>query len=193
MTDTKTKTAVTKSTVKVNPTILCLGDSLVDIVFNQKSATFIGIRSNTECRMNKTNNPHYGKVRKIGYWGGMVCDIYENGVQRKADKEGLNVEFKAQELKWGHHWRGHKSIIEHKGSFYLQIRVENPIKTVYVWNDGKDTPLTKDEIAEIKEFFPPKREGASQPAEDKIVYRTVKVENITEFSMNGVRFVLNHK
>jgi hypothetical protein len=183
-----TKEKETGRLVKYEPAIVCGPVGLVDVIFNQKSATFLSVVSNTECRMNKTGNPYYGLVRKVQKFTGMVGDQYEKGVQKKADKEGLDVEFKAQPLRWGEHWRGHESIIYHNGKFYLQVRVLQSNNVEYQWNDG--TPLTEKEELAIREFFPQKKEGTRQPAEEKVIYRTVSVENITEVRMMGIRFVV---
>ncbi len=177
-----------KTVVKPIPTILFSDISLIETCMLQKGTTFAEVHSVTDPRMNKTGNRFLGSVEKLGRMNVCFGDNYEAGVQRKADKEGLDTEFKAQPLKWGQHYRDSAFVIEHKGKFYLQCRVLQSHEVEYRWiESGK--PLSEADVAEMKTFFPPKREGSRQPAEDKVIYRTVKVENIKQIQMYGVRFL----
>jgi len=183
------KTAVTsKTVVKSIPTILFSDESLIQTCLLQKGTTFASVDSITEPRMRKTGNRFLGLVAKHQTFQVCFGDDYETGVQRKADQEGLDIEFVAQPLKWGRHYRDSKFVIEHKDNFYLQCRVLKSNAVEYRWIES-GIPLTADEVAELKTFFPQKKEGERQPAEDKVIYRTVKVGNLTEIRMFGVRFL----
>ena len=183
------KTEVTKTVVKTSkPTILFSDLSLIETCLLQKGTTFASVDSITDPKMRKTGNRFLNQVLKHQTFQVCFGDDYESGVQRKADKEGLDVEFKAQPLKWGQHYRDSKFVIEYNGNFYLQCHVLKSNAVDYRWIES-GTPLTADEVAELKTFFPPKKEGEVQPAEDKVIYRTVKVGNITEIRMLGVRFL----
>jgi hypothetical protein len=182
------KTAVTgKTVVKSIPTILFNDESLIATCLLQKGTTFAGIDSITDPKMRKTGNRFLGAVDKIQTMEVQTGDFYERGVQKKADQEGLDVQFVAQPLKWGKHYQDSAFVIEHKGNFYLQCRVLNSSSVIYRWRES-GIDLTDAEVAELKTFFPPKREGTRQPAEDKVIYRTIKVCNLVELRMYGVRF-----
>ena len=184
----KTLVDVEKTVVKGTPTILFSDASIIATCMLQKGTTFASVDSITNPRMNKTGNPYIGRVVKFQTFQVCFGDDYEAGVQRKADKEGLDVVFKAQPLKWGTHYNGSAFVIEHKGEFYLQCRVLKSNEVEYRWAESGN-PLTEAEVVDLKSFIPPKKEGERQPAEDKVIYRTVKVGNITEIRMWGVRFM----
>lgn len=177
-----------KTVVKPTPTILFSNESLVATCLVQKGMTFAEISSVTAPKMKKTGNRFIGQVGKYQTMNVGFGDDYEKGVQRKADKEGLDIEFKAQPLKWGKHYRDSKFVIEHKGNYYLQCRVLRSDDVEYRWLES-GTPLTDAEVTELKSFIPPKKEGTRQPATDKVIYRTIKIPNITEIRMHGVRFL----
>jgi hypothetical protein len=187
-TEMDTKVTENKVVVKGTPTILFSDESLIATCLLQKGTTFASVDSVTDPRMNKTGNPFIGRVLKHQTFQVCFGDDYEAGVQRKADKAGLDVIFEAQPLKWGSHYQNSKFVIEHKGQFYLQCRVLKSNTVEYRWATS-GTPLTDAEVVELKRFIPDKAEGTRQPAEDKVIYRTVKIENITEIRMWGVRFV----
>jgi len=188
MSETETKTAVThKSVVKTIPIILFSDMSLVETCLLQRGTTFAEVSSVTIPKMNKTGNDMYGLIEKYGRMNVVIGDDYEKGVQRKADNEDIDVKFVAQPLKWGQHYKDSKFVIEHKGNFYLQCRILKSHDVEYRWIES-GTPLTEAEVVEMKKFFPPKKEGSRQPAKDKVIYRTVKVGNLTELRMYGVRF-----
>lgn len=183
------KTSTIEKTVvkKTTPTILFNDESLIATAMLQKGTTFAEITTVTDPRMLKTNNPMIGLVEKIGVANVMTGDDYEKGVQKKADKEGLDTVFEAQPLSWGSHYKESKFIIEHKGNFYFQCRVLASHSVQYRWIASK-IALTDSEVKTLKTFLPKKSEGAFQPAKDKVIYRTFKVCNITEIKMYGVRF-----
>lgn len=177
-----------KTVVKPTPTILFNDESLISTCVLQKGTTFAEISSVTDPRMNKTGNRFLGLVSKHGRMNVMFGDNYEAGVQRKADKEGLDTVFVAQPLKWGKHYRDSAFVIEHKGNFYLQCRVLASHEVEYRWIQS-GTLLNEAEVLEMKSFFPKKSEGSRQPAQDKVIYRTLKVCNITKIQMFGIRFL----
>ncbi len=187
---TESEKVVAKTVVKTIPTILFSDTSLVETCLLQKGATFAEIEMVTTPRMNKTGNRFIGLVEKFGRMNIMIGDEYAKGVQRKADKEGLDVVFVPQPQKWNHHVGNSKFVLKHndRDDYYLQCRVLASHDVEYRWIES-GTPLTEAEVVEMKSFFPPKREGTAQPAKDKVIYRSPKVENITKIKMNGVRFV----
>jgi len=186
----KTETAVkSKTVVKATPVILFSDKSLVETCLLQKGATFAEIESITIPRMNKTGNTFFGLVEKFGRMNVMIGDDYATGVQKKADKENLDITFVPQPQNWNHHVGNSKFVLKHndREDYYLQCRVLASHEVIYRWiKSGKD--LTEAEVVDMKNFFPPKREGTAQPAKDKVIYRSPKVENITAIKMHGVRF-----
>ena len=182
------KTTVKKTTVKTTiPTVVFDDQSLVDTLLNVNMSVFAEVTAITDPRMNKTGNSFLGQVEKISKMNVNFGGIYKNAVEKKMEKEGIEGDYEPAPLQWGQHYRDSRVIIEHKGNFYAQMRPLRADVVSYRWKDSK-RELTEEEIKEIKVFFPKKKEGSRQPTEEKVIIRTIKIPNIREIRMNGIRY-----
>lgn len=171
---------------------------LVMIMLAQKLCTFVGFKAETEPTMNKKNNPFYGKVGKVSFVSSVVGYVYENVINNRRKKETKELElaceqFKSAGLKWGSFVDNSKCVIAHNDRHYIQNIVLKTRKPVYVWKEtGKK--LSVNEVAELKIFFPKKKEGGRQglSAEKTAIIRTYCLDNIKRLNMNGTKFVVKN-
>lgn len=71
--------------------------------------------------------------------------------------------------------------------YYLQTAIMSSSKPIYRWiNNG--TPLTDEEIEEMKEFFPEKTESKNQGLKKPYIIRSPRFETIKGVSLNKVRY-----
>lgn len=182
--DTK---VVGKVVAKPIPCIVFTNDMLRILLHNIGCSVFAEVVMVTEPGMRKTNNNFLGKVEKVCRLNVNFGGIYKKAVEKKMSKEDIEGEFTPAPLPWGKHWEGSKIIIEHNGNFYAQMRPMRADAVIYRWKDTKEE-LNETDLAELKTFFPVKKEGSRQPAEDKVIIRTVKLQNIREIRMLGIRY-----
>ncbi len=183
-----TKIVKQKTKKTTIPTVVFNNESLVEILLDIDMSTFAEVTAITEPKMRKTNNDKFfGKVEKISKMNVNFGGIYKNAVEKKMEKEDIEGNFEPAPLQWGQHYRDSRVIIEHKGNFYVQMR---PLRADYVsyrWAESLKE-MTEQEIQEMKTFFPAKKEGSRQPAENKVIIRAIKIKNIREIRMSGIRY-----
>ena len=182
-----TKTVKQKTVETTVPTVVFDDESLIKILLDIDMSTFAEVTAITEPKMRKTDNPFFGRVEKISKMNVNFGGIYKNAVEKKMEKEGIEGNYEPAPLKWGQHYRDSRVIIEHKGNYYAQLR---PLRADYVsyrWAENLKE-MTEQEIQEMKTFFPQKKEGSRQPAENKVIIRTIKIKNIREIRMDKTRY-----
>ena len=156
-------------------------------VKNAVPATFI---ATTEVKMNKTNNPYFGRVTKKQKSNVFINFDYTASVNRKLVKEGKVADFVALPRKWGIKLPGTSLILhEGKGKYYLECRFlgNEPQVEYYL-----DNVLTDKSVFEL--FIPAKNEDSiaeHQGLEEKITIRDVTVDNIMQLRVNGTTYVRN--
>jgi len=168
---------------------------LEQVLLDYNRCTPVTITSTTEVKMNKTkkfildddsnytydedgkplsekvDNPYLGAVVTKST-NGIINFDYQNAVNRQLVREGKTAEFEAKERKWGKHVT--KAIIEHKGNYYIQIRVGQTYGHKYM--------LEGAEIAynDLKAFITPKKENDHQGTDKEIVIRDIKFDDSVE-------------
>lgn len=161
---------------------------LVKVLMAVTGATPATFEAMTEVKMNKTNNPYYGKIFKKQRSNVFINFNYANSVNKALTKEGKEADFVPQARPWGEKIPG-APIVLHKGEFYLEARfLQNEPKVEY-FKDGKSI-----DKAEFETFLPKEKvvEGAennSQGLEAPVVIRTFKITNIHEITVGGIRYV----
>ncbi len=163
----------------------------------EQECTFIGFKSVTEPTMKKTNNPFYGAVLKVSFVSSVIGYNYERVINNRRIKEAQALKtacekFKSAGLKWGEFVGNSRVVIRHKGKIYIQNIVLKTRKPIYLWaNNGKE--LSDTEVAELRTFFPKKKEGERQglSSEKTAVIRTYCLDNLTRVNMNGMKLVVN--
>jgi len=168
-------------------------------IAERKSATAVQIVTSTEPKMRKTNNPFYGRVRRIAARSGMLNANYENAVNRQRCREGQpidengNVEhFNANTLWCGKGEHVSPSIVRHTGSgeeylvFYPTRTTDEgkPIANQDLWLLDNE-PVDAETLEQIKGFLCESGGSKRQETDKQISWRTIKLENVAQVTMGG--------
>jgi len=139
---------------------------LQTMLAEQKGAKPVTIVAETDPKVKvgtaKNPSPYRGKtVIKRAKVNGMIGWIYDNSVNNQRAREGNQEFFEVQPRKWGERIKG-TPLVEYKGKFYLEVKVEKVISTEY-FVDGELVPT-----AEIKPYLPVKSKPKNQGTEKVI-------------------------
>ena len=163
---------------------------LMQSVKASKGCQFVSVSYENEQKMNKRNNPYYGRVTKRVVAQMQFGYSYENACNNRC-AEG--VTFVADSLAWGAWVEGFENkVIVHKEEYYLRlydVHGKKPKVTYYV--DG--VVATEEQIAEFMAFVPQSKPSAKQLAhgieeERQVMPKAIKFSNIVEFTINGKTF-----
>ncbi len=165
---------------------------LVEFLLNvPKRASFVTFRSRTTPRMRKTGNPYWNpnnrewNISKISIVNGIINFIYANSVENQREREGLDLDqFEPQPRRWGNRIFN-TPLVRHKGSYYLEVKVENVFETTYVNSNGDEV-----DREEIEEFLYSSSQPSTQKTEEEIVLRDYKIQNLEQVKMYGDVFNL---
>jgi hypothetical protein len=151
-----------------------------------KGTTAIAFEAETTPRMRKTNNPYFGKVKKVAHVGGLIGTNYENSVNNQLNREGKDANFTAKPRKWGVRDSEHRFIIHHKGEVYLSVKPQQTNAKTRFFNTE-----TGEEIA--KETLKPWLQESSKPAtqdnlDKEIPERDYKMSALKNISIGGKKF-----
>jgi len=140
----------------------------------------------------KSGNPFGGttrthRLRKLSRVSGMIGFRYDNAVNNQRMREGTPVdattgevlEFVAEPRKWGVRREG-TPFVDHKGSTYLEVKVERSLHCEYRMDDG--TPV---DASIVEPWLPSREEGRRQMVEKPVILRDYKMENLREVTING--------
>jgi len=152
-------------------------------------ATFIGIDTLTKPELlGGKKNPHKDRITKL--MEGANCMIFQNlekngyaeKVKRHLIKEGKDPEsFQLSPRVWGTRIPG-TPFVEHNGKMYLELIFLTPGRVTYLL-DGK--VIDKSEIIGLK----PHQEGEQGGLENKVIIRTVSVDNILKVRIDNNFFI----
>lgn len=170
-------------------------EQLVDLLINYKRCAPITATIETVVKMNKNYvagidkkgkdirqpNPYYGTVCRKRV-NGMVNFDYGNSVNNQRKREDKEADFDPYQRRWGIHVT--KSVIGHKGNFYLQIKLENSYDFTYSF---EGSPI---DYQVLIPFLPPKRKSTRQELDKEVEVRDVKVENIIDITIDKVKYTV---
>ena len=155
--------------------------TIKDFVNNIKRGTFgMQLIAVTEPKMNKRNNPYYGKVKKVTYLSNIMLGYdYENVVNNQLKREGKEADFVAEAPK-GKAWDMYPYILKstsNEEQLYLRTTIGKATKaqTIYII-DGK--MATDNDVAVIKTFMPTSKPNTNQGTDTEVIVRDFKLENI---------------
>jgi hypothetical protein len=154
---------------------------LVRELMQVKSAVPATIIAVTEEKMNKTNNPFYGRVTKRQRSNVFINFDYAKSVNKRLTKEGKDADFVAHKRTWGEHLPG-TPIVFHNNMYYLEagFLTKNDPKVEY-FLDGEAT-----DKAVFETFMKSKTETVGRQGLDaEVVLRDFKIDSIHEIHMNG--------
>lgn len=165
-----------------------------ELLRTHKGASAVSITTETEPKMRKTNNPYFGRVKRIARRSGMLGASYENAVNRQREREGIASEFKAESL-WG-------GAGEPVGGSLVRHKTNGGLYAVFfpTYTDEQGKPIASDDcwtldnirvgdgdpkLTEIKSFLSGSSESPKQGVEKAIAWRVVKLENVCELRYKG--------
>lgn len=155
---------------------------LRDMLLNaRRGANIVSIETETTPRMRKTDNPYAGRLVKQSKINGMINWYYENAVNNQREREGKNADFEAKPRRWGSRIHG-TPLVEHKGKYYLELKVENRYGKTYIDDQGNEVPQE-----EIDEFLY-NSSSSRQGVEDEVILRDYKLDSIKAIKMNGKKY-----
>lgn len=163
---------------------------LVQSVKASKGCQFVSVSYENEQKMNKRNNPYYGRVTKRVVAQMQFGYSYENACNNRCAD---GVTFVADSLAWGAWVEGlENKVIVHKEEYYLRLYdIHGKTPKVEYYVDG--VIATTEQIAEFMAFVPQSKPSAKQLAhgieeERQVMPRAIKFSNIREFTINGQTF-----
>jgi len=169
-------------------------EEFVNFVANIKGCQFVNVLACTEIKMNKRNNPYYGRLKVLDRANRQINYNYENAVNNRLEKQGLNANFVSDKLPWGK-WLYPNKIIVHNGEFYL--------RTYSVRNSNKDTKYllddkiaTKEQIDEFKPYLKDnendsdKQKKCGLEVEFQVKPKVFNIKNIIEISIDNMKITI---
>ncbi len=164
-----------------SPAIFLSLQAMENLFLTFHGTSFAGLQTLTDARAKKTDNPFPEKiVLKESQLLVNVGFHYSNSLVNQAKRENVSTEFDVQPRKWGERIKG-TSLVEHKGNYYLEAKVEKVFQTRYMDIDGNE--LDKQDVLP---FLPKKRESATQDRLEKKIYlRDFKLASIRKFAFDG--------
>lgn len=142
----------------------------------------VSITTETVVKMNKTNNPYFGKVRKQTKTSALINFDYESSVNRGLQKEGKDADFEAKGRAWGAHVPG-TPLLLHKDKLYLNIR-EISKQSVYVYEDRE---IGREELAG---WLPAYKKNENQGLENEVVVRAFGIDGIIAITVDGTDYIV---
>ena len=154
-----------------------LREQLVEMLTAEKGAKIVTLYTKVSPKMKKMGNPYLGLLKKSKI-NGVVNFNYENSVNRQRVREESEADFKAEIRKWGTKIPG-TCIVEHKGKYYLEVKVENVYDTQYVIGDKV---VNKEEI---KPFLYESTGNPRQELDKEVILRDYSLDSIESIKYSG--------
>jgi hypothetical protein len=159
---------------------------LLGILQDFAGYSFAGLQTLTDARAKKTDNPFKDKiVLKESQLLVNVGFHYSNSLVNQAKRENVSTDFDVQPRKRGIRLPN-SPLVEHKGNFYLEAKVEKVFQPRFTDVDGIE--LSKEDVLP---FLPKKRESATQDKLVKKIYlRDFKLASIQKFAFDGKNYLV---
>lgn len=148
-----------------------------------RGASFATVTTRTDARLKKTGNP-FGRVEKISRVNVTLGFQYAGSVNRQRIRENETPDFVAMPRAWGSRSNLSPMLIEHKGKFYLETKVERSIGHKYVTDGGEE--LSDEQVRP----FLPTRSTSRQDVEKEILVRDYALDSIIGISFMGQDFIV---
>jgi len=159
---------------------------MLNILMSVFKPTFVNILTQTKVRMNKTENPYFDKVMKVMSGTYFIGGSYEDMVNVRCKKEGIEPTFKSEECKVGQHVTKCVQYNEKLNRHYLQYFTfeTSNIKSEYIFEGN---PIDRETF---KSFEVKKSDSSRQPQENKHDPKSFMLDSIREISLNGQRYIV---
>lgn len=158
---------------------------LTKILFDVVGHKFLTITTETEPKMRKTNNPYFGKVKKVVTSNVSMNFDYSTVVNNRLNKEGKEKTFVAKPRVWGERIPN-TCFIMHNDAMYVELHYKSEPSSTKFFLDGNEIEKTL-----IQEFLQEPNSNAEHQGLDKeVILRDVKISNIKEVKINGFHYVV---
>lgn len=162
--------------------------NIIEVLSNLNGNGFVGVDTETVPTLKGgKKNPMQGRVKKIvtGSTAQMFQNKFLNGyeqmVRRRLESEGKDgAGFQLSARPWGVRIEG-LPIVEHKGKYYLELIYQKSGKVAYEL-DGNPIEATDVEGLESP------TEGEQGGLDNKVIIRTVSLENVKSLRYGGVEY-----
>jgi hypothetical protein len=134
--------------------------------------------------MNKTGNPYFGKVVKKSKGNYFIGGSYEDMVNNRMEKEGMEPTFESKECSVGEHISKCVQYNDNTKKHYLQyftFPTSKPSSTFEFEGNEIDKQL-------FESFMVKKSENSRQPQDNKHTPQSLTITNIKEISLSGVHY-----
>jgi hypothetical protein len=162
--------------------------ALVERLNSYAGVTFVSCSLETDAKLKKGGRAgvpvcsYPGTMKQVSL-NGAVGFSYENSVNKQRDREDVEEKFEAHQRAWGTLMEGRK-FVEHKGNYYLQLKVENSTTPVYL-HEGQ--VVSKEDI---DTWLPKKSASSRQGVENQVIIRDVKLSNIKTITFGKETYTL---
>ncbi len=162
-------------------------NELLNVLMNVTGTPFVHIVMETPVRMNKTNNPYYGRVTKRTTGNFYLGSEYEKRVNNNRKKEGLEPDFVTEKPKGKRHISPCVLIDDKTGTVHyvhMEWFEETPPQKIDFILDGND-PIEKQLFEDymVKSYKPVK-----QGLERTVNVITPKLSNIRVLHIDGFQY-----
>lgn len=169
-------------------------EEFVNFMANIKGCQFVNVVACADAKMNKRNNPYYGRVQIVSESQKQVNYSYENAVNNRLDKQGIETDFVADSLPWGV-WKYANKIIEHNGEVYLRTySVKGGNYKKHYLLDGKIA--TDDEVNNFMPYIKVQSSVSTKQSEHgldteyQVKPQNYNIKNIIEISINNMKITI---
>lgn len=157
-------------------------ENLVKLLKSCKGSTFVTIQTVTKPTFSGGMSCPFVGAIKISRVNGCIGFNYENSVNNQRAREGSEKDFEAKPRTWGHRIPG-TPLVKHKGSYYLEMKVEKSESPVYILGtyllDNND----------IKPWIP--KQTSRQEVEKPVILRDYKIDSIQKIVINKQEYIVN--
>jgi len=157
---------------------------LLTLLMNVEKPTFTNVVSEVIPKMNKTGNPYFGKVVKKSKGNYFIGGSYEDMVNVRMEKEGMEPTFESKECSVGTHVSKCVQYNDNTKKHYLQyftFPTSKPSSTFEFEGNEIDKQL-------FESFMVKKSEKSRQPQDNKHQPQSLTISNIKEISLGGVHY-----
>lgn len=169
-------------------------NAVMDALASVKGHQFVGLVTETSVRMNKRNNPYFGRVTKVSQCNASFNYSYENACNNRVEKVNGERLFVTESLPWGSWIKGYENkFISHNGGIFVRFyKIPNEVVKVTYYLDGVEV-TDKSMLNEIISFIPTRKDYSAKQAslgvteyEKQCHPYAIGVENIVRLTLNGV-------
>lgn len=152
---------------------------LINVLKDIKGTTFVSIDSETIPQLKGGKSCPFNGVKKYSHTNCTIGFKWENSVNNQLEREGKDRSFEAKPRTWGHRVVG-TPLVEHKGKYYLETKVEKADSPDYFMNGNR---ISNDDIKPyIKETV--------SITDDPLFIRDYPIDSIRNIKIKGEEYLV---